>query len=107
MQVFITARHCEISQSFREHITSETEKLTKIFERVNRADVILSEDAGVSHAEITFSVKEQTFNSKGQGISHTLAYDMALEKAERQLRKFKGKLVGRRAAIAKEDDAGE
>ncbi|OQB35413.1 MAG: Ribosome hibernation promoting factor [Candidatus Latescibacteria bacterium ADurb.Bin168] len=106
MQVFITARHCEISQTFRDRITSEVEKLTKIFERINRVEIIVSEDSGVSQVEINFTVNQQAFNAKGQGASHQLAFDIALEKAERQLRKFKGKLVGRRAIAAKEDQTG-
>jgi len=102
MQVTTTARHCEISQEFRERIVNEAEKLRKIWDRINRADVILSDDAGVQRAEVTLYLNQQVFNAKGQGISHQQAFGIALEKAERQLRKYKGKLVGRRSANVKE-----
>lgn len=106
MQVFVTARHCTITQGFRDRITGEVEKLTKVFERINRAEIIVAEDAGVHQVEINFTVNQQAFNAKGQGGSNQLAFDIALEKAERQLRKFKGKLVGRRAAAVKEEQTG-
>jgi len=96
MQVLITARHCDISQRFRDRITAEAESLRKIWDRINSAEIVLSEDAGVQRADVTIRLSHHVFNARGQGATHQQAFGVALEKAERQLRKFKGKLVGRR-----------
>lgn len=105
MQISITARHCEISQSFRDRVNAEAESLRKIWDRINSAEVVLSEDAGVPRAELTIRLNQQEFNAKGQGVSLHQAFGIALEKAERQVRKYKGKLVGRRSGTTKETDA--
>jgi putative sigma-54 modulation protein len=102
MHVNITARHCELSQGFRDRITQEAESLRKIWDRINSAEVVLSEDAGVQRADVTIRLSQHVFNAKGQGASHQQAFGIALEKAERQLRKYKGKLVGRRNGHPKE-----
>lgn len=102
MHVSITARHCEISQRFRDRITKDTESLKKIWDRINSAEIVLSEDASVQRADVTIRLYQHVFNAKGQGASHQQAFGIALEKAERQLRKYKGKLVGRRNGHAKE-----
>jgi putative sigma-54 modulation protein len=97
MRVTITVRHCEIEQPLRERITRETEGLSGIFDRIVNADVVLEEDAGIARAEIVLHFNQQVFNSSGEGATHSQAFDIAYEKMERQLRKYKGKLVGRRS----------
>ena len=97
MQVNITARHCEISATFRGRIIEEAQELHKIFDRIESADVIVANDAGIHKAEVTIRLAQHVMNAKAEGVTIRQAYGAALEKAERQIRKFKGKLVGRRS----------
>ncbi len=96
MEVNVTARHCEVSTSFRDRVISEAQGLTKIYNSITSADVILDQDSGVHKAEVTVRLPQRVMNAKGKGNSLHQAYTVALEKAEHQIRKFKGKLVGRR-----------
>jgi|SaaInl4_150m_RNA_FD_contig_71_746166_length_877_multi_6_in_0_out_0_2 putative sigma-54 modulation protein len=97
MQVNITARHTDVSQSFRERITTEVEGLSDIFDRINLVEVTMSDDAGVPKSDIGLRLNHHEFQARGQGTSLQQAFDISLEKMERQLRKYKGKLIGRRA----------
>lgn len=102
MHVSVTARHCEINQLFRDRMAAEAESLRKIWDRINSAEIVLSEDAGVQRADLTIRLNHHAFNARGQGSTHQQAFTIAVEKAERQLRKYKGKLVGRRHENTKE-----
>lgn len=105
MHVSITARHCDVSQGFRDRMTTETESLKKIWDRIDSAEIVLSEDAAVQRADVTVRLSQHVFNARGQGTTHQQAFGIALEKTERQLRKYKGKLVGRRNGRPKETSA--
>jgi len=107
MRTHITARHTDISQGFRSSITNDLEGLTRIFSRINAADVIIAVDAGTPIAEITVRLNHHVFFAKSEGASLTQAFAVALEKAERQIRKYKGKLVGRRTVEHKVIDEVE
>ena len=96
MKTTITARHCEISQETRDQIGESLQNLRTIFDRVSRADVVFAMNGPTPIAEITVQFHRQAFNAKGEGVSHEQAFSVAQEKAERQLRKFKDKLIGRR-----------
>ena len=98
MKTTITARHCEVTQDLRTQVEGQLENLLAIFDRVSRADVVFAENGPTPTAEITVQFHRQSFNSKGEGISHEQAFNIAYEKAERQLRKFKDKMIGRRDA---------
>jgi putative sigma-54 modulation protein len=97
MQVNITARHIEVSSGLRERIAAQVEGLVEIFDKIATVNVTLSEDHGVPQSDIVFRVNQHDIKSRGQGNSMIQAFDMAYEKAERQLRKYKGKLIGRRS----------
>ncbi len=96
MKVTITARHCDISQELRQQTTEDIQGLLTIFDNVSRADVIYAEDGPTPQAEVTVHWNQKGFNAKGEGVSHQQAFSVALERAERQLRKFKDKMIGRR-----------
>jgi len=98
MQVSITARHCDIDQALRERVNREVQSLTKVFDRIIDADVVLAEDSGVARADVVIHLYQHVLSASGQGVSPQQAFAVAIEKVERQLRKFKGKLLGRRAA---------
>lgn len=97
MRINITARHIEISPEFRERITADIEGFSRIIDRINTVDVTVSDDSGVPQADIVFRLDQNDFKARGQGNNLPQAFDIAVEKAERQLRKHKGKLIGRRS----------
>jgi|SaaInl4_150m_RNA_FD_contig_21_2126922_length_908_multi_8_in_0_out_0_2 putative sigma-54 modulation protein len=104
MKVTITARHCEISPELREQANAQLENMQKEFDKISRADVIFLEDGPTPQAEITIQSYRHLFNAKGKGASHEQALGVAVEKAERQIRKFKDKLIGRREVREKEKE---
>jgi len=106
MRINITARHTEVSPEFRERITADIEGFSRIVDRINTVDVTVSDDSGALQADIVFRLNQHDFKARGQGNTLQQAFDIAVEKAERQLRKYKGKLIGRRSdnVPAKEPD---
>ena len=102
MKITITARHCEIGQELREQANAQLENMQNEFDKISRADVIFLENGQTPQAEVTIQSYRHLFNAKGQGVSHEQAFGVAIEKAERQIRKFKDKLIGRREIREKE-----
>ena len=97
MRINITARHTEVSSELRERMTAEIEDFSRIVDRINTVDVTVTDDSGALQADIVFRLNQHDFKARGQGSTIQQAFDIAVEKAERQLRKYKGKLIGRRS----------
>lgn len=106
MRINIIARHTEISPEFRERISSDVERFARIIERINTVDVTVTDSAGGPRADIVFRVNQNDFKATGMGSNLQQAFDIAVEKAERQLRKYKGKLIGRRNEPAPSKEPG-
>lgn len=95
MDIQVTARHFHVHDSIRSHAISSVESLAKYYDGIVNAEVILSFDPPHTHtkiAEITVSVWGQTLVAKEGAVEFPIAIDAAVEKIERQLKKYKEKL---------------
>jgi len=114
VQTNISTRHGQISTTTQEKITSKLEKLTRIYDRVNSAEVTIDlEQEDAPKVEITLSVihgdgfvatvDPSNFNS-GNLMGQI---DKAVHKLETQLRKHKEKYITRRSSGRKTHEALE
>lgn len=92
MQVHITGRHVEITDSIREHIYDKTERTLLDFPRVEDVRVILELQKLMHSAEIVVTGKNIHVESEDASENMYTSIDQALEKAERQLRKRREKV---------------
>ena len=92
MEIRITSRHEKASPTLQETITAELNKIEKFSEKISSCHVILDTEHGDKKVEITM----HAFNREVIGIAMAenigKAFDDALAKVERQLKKINEKI---------------
>ena len=99
MQVNVSARHGSLQPGDQELIVEKTEKLRRLFDRVNAIDVTVDlQELTNPHVEIQVSA-EQSDDCVATASSSTViaALDLVIPKVEQQLRRLKDKKTGHRA----------
>lgn len=93
MEIVVKARHCELKERFRLHVSDKLARLEKLEHRVLRVDVEVSREANPRQADVAERV-ELTVHSKGPVIraeaaaaDKYAALDTAVERLETRLRK--------------------
>ncbi len=96
MQVSISARHGNLSESTQDKIREKIEKLPRIFERLTAIHVTVDlEHRETPHVEIRASAEhKKDFVAADSSSSVLAALDEVMPKIEQQLRKYKDKLTG-------------
>jgi ribosomal subunit interface protein len=88
MQTTITARHCEISETLREHARSVVDRLEALAHRPIESAVVFDTDGGKATAELRLHASRGALLvARGEGDDHRSALDRAEEKLRRQLDK--------------------
>lgn len=99
MQVSITCRHGQLSDSTREYIRTKAEKLLDYFERITAISVTIDHDGHLGateriRAEILVDAEHKhDFVAHAEDERATTAFDLALHKMEQQLRRYKEKVT--------------
>ena len=98
MDIHFTARKFRARTSTREHATAAVRKLDKFYDGIVRGDIILSYErttASVKVAEINLHVHGTMLSAKEKSEDFLKSVDLAVEKLERQLDKYKTKVTER------------
>jgi len=96
MQVNLTGRHLDITDSMRNYVNSKFEKLERHFDSVTRVNVILSVEKLRQMAEANFHVSGQDIFADIENEDMYAAIDGLVDKLDRQLMKYKEKLQSHR-----------
>ena len=94
MKINITSRHFKANDTLQEYIKGKLEDLSKYDEAILHADVILSfEDSAnsVQRCEIILKLRDKTLTAKEDSDDFNKSVDMAVEKIETQVHKYKDK----------------
>ena len=95
MDIHFTARKFRARKELRDHAIASVRKLDKFFDGIVRGDIILSFErptSSIKMAEITLHVHGATLAAKEKSDDYHKSLDLAVEKMERQLSKYKTKL---------------
>jgi putative sigma-54 modulation protein len=92
MQINITFRHVEPSDSLKNYVNEKLERLKKYFDRVVEGHVVLSQEKIRYTAEITLSTNGIRMNAKYECADFHSAIDNAISRMERQLKRHKEKI---------------
>ncbi len=97
MQISISARHGQLSETTRAKITTKVEKLAKMFERLSAIEVTVDlEHSEKPTVEICVSAEHKhDFVAKETADEMWAAMDGTVHKIEQQLRKYKEKVQDR------------
>ena len=98
MQVNITFRHIEPTEALKAHVKDKVAHIQRYVDRPSEAHAVLHLENLQHHAEIT--MKAGPFSVRGRGKSEDMyaSIDMAVDKIERQLKKYKERLRDHRPA---------
>jgi putative sigma-54 modulation protein len=95
MQVHLTARKFRAAESIKAHAVEAVKKLDKFYDGIVRADVILSYERpinSVKTVEVNLHVFGSLLTAKERSNDFYKSIDLAVEKLEHQLDKYKGKI---------------
>lgn len=95
MKIHITGRHLRLTPAIRDYVEQKISKAQKYFEHIVWAQVTLSVEKRAHQAEVVIHAPRQTFRALAQAVTLYAAVDLASDKIDGQLRKFKERLKDR------------
>ncbi|PCK30630.1 ribosome hibernation promoting factor [Pseudoalteromonas piscicida] len=93
MQLNLTGRHVEITDSLRDYVTNKFAKLERHFDHINNVHVILDVEKLVQKAEATLHVNGGELFASTEHQDMYAAIDGLIDKLDRQVIKYKEKLT--------------
>jgi putative sigma-54 modulation protein len=95
MRMTFSVRHGDVPDRLRQHAESEVEGLSKYFERLVEADIILDQEGHRHIAEVRVHTSTDTHFATSAADEWRAAIDATVDKLRRQLKRHKGKLEQR------------
>ena len=98
MNIKITARHFAASENLQSAAQAEAERLQKFYPGITGVSVILdAEKKNLKRAEFIINILHQTITAEAEEENMGKALEIAIERAERQLKKENEKLKSHKA----------
>ena len=92
----ITARHFDLTPEMKERAEQEMEGLTRYFDNIISAEMILDTERHRRTAELKVKVYKETLSGTGDTDDLYNSIAVAVDKVKGQLKKYKGKLKNKR-----------
>src|SRR5689334_20938711 len=92
MQLNITFRHLDASESLKEYARDKVDRVRKYLDQAGEAHVVLSLERHLHHADITIHAGSFVLRGREKSEDMYASLDLAMDKIERQLRRYKEKL---------------
>ncbi len=92
MRVNVSARHFKASDKLQEFATNEVLRLKKFFDNIIDGEIVLSWQKGSKTSEINLNVNGTKLTATEASDDFYKCIPRTVDKLERQLRKYKGKL---------------
>ena len=93
MNLNITGRHVEVTPAIREYVTSKLDRVIRHFDNVTSVGVILSVEKLKQKAEVTMHVPGKDLHVEESGDDLYAAIDAMFDKLDRQVQKYKQKMM--------------
>ena len=105
MRIRVTCRNCELEPGLKEHIEERVERLSRYFDRVDEAHVVLQTEGHRSIADVTVHASRAVISSEQTAEDLRSAVDRSVEKVERQIRRYKERIRSHKGVEATADVA--
>jgi putative sigma-54 modulation protein len=92
MNLNVSGHHLEVTPAIRTYVRSKLERVTRHFDHVIDAHVILTVDKLLQKAEVTLHVRGKDLHCESQESDLYAAIDLLADKLDRQVLRYKGKL---------------
>lgn len=118
MEVHVRGRNIEVTDALKDYVTKRLGKLNKYIENLGDAQVTLTVERGFHRVEVTIPINGMILRGEETTGDMYASTDLVVDKLEKQIEKYKGKLQkrgarfaeGQRAAVApvtqKEEEEG-
>ncbi len=97
MQINVSGKGVEVGESLRSHIESQVaEHVTKYIDRISNMNAVVSREAHLFRVDITGNLGTHAgmvTRSRGESDDVYAAFDLALDKMSKQLRRYKRKIT--------------
>jgi putative sigma-54 modulation protein len=100
VDIIVKAKNCEVAPRVKEEAIQRVQHATRFFDRLLGVEVLFSEEhnpriAAPAAVEVTARTKGHHIRAEGSGSDHRGAVDIAVGRFERQLARYKARLVDR------------
>ena len=92
MNLNVSGHHLEVTQAMRSYVSGKLDRITRHFDHVIDAHVILSVDKLVQKAEVTLHVRGKDLHAECVDADLYAAIDLLVDKLDRQVIKYKDKV---------------
>lgn len=93
MNLNVSGHHLEITPAIRGYVSGKLGRITRHFDHVIDMHVILSVDKLRQKAEVTLHVRGKDIHCESEQDDLYAAIDLLVDKLDRQVLKYKGKLA--------------
>ena len=91
MNLNVSGHHLDITPAMRTYVSGKFDRVTRHFDHVIDAHVILSVDKLVQKAEVTLHVRGKDIHAESIDADLYAAIDLLVDKLDRQVIKYKDK----------------
>lgn len=91
MNLNVSGHHLEVTPAIRTYVSGKLDRVTRHFDHVIGAHVILSVDKLVQKAEVTLHVRGKDIHAQCFDADLYAAIDLLVDKLDRQVIKYKNK----------------
>jgi putative sigma-54 modulation protein len=92
MRIDLTCRHCKLDPDLKSYVEEKVSHLSRYFDRVDEAHVVFDVEGHRRIADVTVHASRAVISSEQQAEDMRTAFDRALDKVERQIRRYKGRV---------------
>jgi putative sigma-54 modulation protein len=97
MNLSVSGHHLEVTPAIRSYVEAKISRVTRHFDHVIDAHVILTANKLVQKAEVTLHVPGKDLHCECEEGDLYAAIDVLADKLDRQILKYKDKLYDKRA----------
>lgn len=92
MQINLAGHHVELTDSLREYVDTKFAKLERHFDHINNVHVVLTVEKLNQIAEATVHLTGSEVHGKAENADMYASIDALVDKLNRQILKYKGKV---------------
>lgn len=96
MNTRITARHFDLDPDLKAYVEEKVAHLSHYFDRVDEANVVLEAEGHRRRAVVTVHASRVVLSSEQEAGDARTAFDKAIDKVERRVRRHKDKIRNRK-----------
>src|ERR1041384_3326785 len=97
MNLSVSGHHLDVAPAIRTYVQSKLERVTRHFDHVIDAHVILTVDKLRQKAEVTLHVRGKDLRGVWETAAFSAAIDLLADKLDRQVLRYKDKRYDKRA----------